>query len=112
MKKSTVVLGLLLLMGSTGLASAREIVCASGPTVQASFTLPGMRLVFGQPGRYCWYQGRTYDRAAWERFYRFHRARVAYYRHDRDFDRDYRGYDRDHGFDRDQRHSDRDDRRF
>jgi hypothetical protein len=37
---------------------------------------------------------------------------MASYRHDRDFDRDYRGYDRDHGFDRDQRHSDRYDHRF
>jgi hypothetical protein len=112
MKRSTIALGLLLLLGSTGLASAREIVRASGPAIQASFSLPGMRLVFGRPNVYCRYQGRYYDRMAWERFVRYHRARMASYRHDRDFDRDYRGYDRDHGFDRDQRHSDRYDHRF
>lgn len=110
MKKSTIVLGLLLLMGSTGLAKAGVIVRASGPAVQASVTLPGMRLIFGRPNVYCWYQGRTYDRMAWERFVRNRRARMAYYRHDRDFDRDHRAYDRDRDFD--QRYSDRDDHRF
>lgn len=94
MKNSLKALSLLVLLGTTGMASAREIVVASGPraglTVEASF--PGMRLVFGRPGRYCWYQGRYYSRYEWDRFARFHRDRYAYNHYHGDHDRDYRRY--------------------
>jgi hypothetical protein len=93
MKKLTLVLGLLVLLGSTGIASA-AVVCVSGPNVTAAIAFPGMRLVFGRPNVYCWYQGRYYSRTDWDHFYRFHRDRVAYDRFHRDNDR---RFDRDHG---------------
>lgn len=94
MKKLTMVLGLLVLLGSTGIASAAVVVCSSGPQVTAAVTFPGMRVVYGRPGVYCFYQGRYYSRAGWDRFYRVHRDRVAYNRYHRDNDR---RFDRDRG---------------
>jgi len=93
MKKLTFVLGLLVVLGSTGIASAYEGVYVSGPQVSASVAFPGMRLVFGHPGAYCRYGGRYYSRADWDRFVRLHRDRVAYDRFHRDQDR---RFDRDH----------------
>lgn len=97
MKKLTWVLGLLLLLGSTGFASAYEGY-VSGPQVSASVSFPGMRLVFGHPGIYCWYGGHYYSRVAWERLHRFQGQPYTYYRLDRDdsrrFDRNSDGYDR------------------
>lgn len=94
MKNSLKALSLLVLLGTAGMASAHEVVVAgSGPrgvAVTASF--PGMRLVFGRPGRYCWYQGRYYSRSEWDRYARFHRDRYAYYHNHRGYDRDYRRY--------------------
>lgn len=91
MKNFKLVLATLVLLGSTGIASADEIVYGNpGPQVSASVAFPGFRLVLGRPGQYCWYGGRYYTRAAWDRFYRLHR--------DRDRDRlayGYRGHDRD-----------------
>lgn len=109
MKKLTWVLGLLLLLGSAGMASAYEGY-VSGPQVSASVSFPGMRLVFGHPGIYCWYGGHYYSRMAWERFHRFHRfggQPYTFYRLDRD---NFRRYDRDRdGFDhRDNRNGDSD----
>ncbi|HJT23607.1 MAG TPA: hypothetical protein VJ873_03475 [bacterium] len=102
MKKLTWILGLLLLLGSTGIASAYEGVYVSGPRVAATVAFPGLRLVFGHPGIYCWYGGRYYSRGDWDRYSRFHRDRVVYNRFHRDnnrrFDRDdldHRGYRND-----------------
>jgi len=96
MKKSLIALGLLVLLGSTGVASAEGFAVSAGPRgVTAAASFPGVHLVYGRPNVYCWYQGRYYDRTAWDRFYRFHRERVVNYRHDRDFDRDHRNFDRD-----------------
>ncbi|HVZ80429.1 MAG TPA: hypothetical protein VHE12_06445 [bacterium] len=101
MKNRILSLGLLVLMGGASMASAGQIVTyAPRPVVQASITLPGMRLVLGRPNVYCWYQGRTYSRVAWEKFYRLHRERVAFYRHGRDYDRNHRTFDRDRDHDR------------
>jgi len=113
MKKSLFTLGLLVLLGSTGIASAEGFAVAAGPRgFTAAVSLPGMRLIYGRPNTYCWYQGRFYDRVSWDRFCRFHRGRFAYYRQDRDFDRNYRGYDRDRfnndRHDQDHRNFDRD----
>jgi hypothetical protein len=91
MKKLTLVLGLLVLLGSTGIAAADPAVYVSGPRVVASVAFPGLRLVFGRPNVYCWYQGRYYSRVDWDRF---HRDCVAYNRFHRDNDR---RFDRDHG---------------
>ena len=79
MKKLIYVFSLLVMLGSTGLAFADGPVNA-GPRVTASVAFPGVRLVFGRPGAYCWYQGRSYSRAAWDRYRYIHR--------DRDRDRD------------------------
>lgn len=92
MKKLTFVLGLLVLLGSTGAVSAYAGVYVSGPQVSASIAFPGMRLVVGRPGAYCWYGGRYYSRVDWDRFCRLHRDRIAYDRFHRDRDRRF-----DHG---------------
>ena len=87
MKKLTYVLSLLVLLGSMGMASAREVVVVGpGPQVGVAVTLPGVRLVYGHPGIYCWYAGHYYSRTAWDRYYRFHRARFEYRNH-RDYGR-------------------------
>ncbi len=79
MKKLTLVLGLLVLLGSTGMASAVEvIVAAPGPPVAAAVAFPGFRVVYGMPGIYCWYGGHYYTRVAWARFCRLHPYRYAY----------------------------------
>ena len=89
MKNFKVVFALVLLLGSTGIASANEVFCAApGPVVSASVAFPGFRLVVGRPGIYGWYQGRYYSRAAWDRFCRLHRY------HDRVVYRDHRDYRR------------------
>lgn len=91
MKKLIWVLSLTLSLVSTGMASANEFFYAGasplGVSVSASF--PGLRPVYGRPGVYCWYQGRYYSRAGWNRFRRFDRDRYAYYRSQRDEDRNY-----------------------
>ena len=93
MKNLKLVFALTVLLGSTGMAAADPIFYGNpGPVVSASVSFPGFRLVVGRPGYYCWYQGRYYSRAAWDRFYRLHRDRVAY-RYDRD--RHFDGHDRD-----------------
>ncbi len=95
MKKLTLVLGLLVLLGSTGIASAAAVVYVSPVApVAAAVSFPGVRLVFGRPGIYCWYSGHYYSRADWDRFYRFHYDRVAYDRYHRYNDH---RFDRDHG---------------
>ncbi len=103
MKKLTFVLGLLVVLGSAGMASANEGVYFSGPQVSASVAFPGLRLVVGHPGYYCWYGGRYYSRVDWDRFARLHRDRFAADRFHRDqdrrFDRDRDGRNRDNGFD-------------
>ena len=82
MKNLKLALSLLVLMGSTGLASAVEVVySAPGPVVAVVAPFPGMRLVYGRPGYYCWYQGRYWSRAAWDRFCRFRPAHYAYRYH-------------------------------
>ena len=87
MKKLTYVLSLLILLGTTGLASASEVVVAGpGPEVAVAVTFPGFRLVFGHPGIYCWYGGHYYTRAAWLHFRRLHRHPIAY-RYHRDYGR-------------------------
>ena len=91
MKKLAPVLGLLVLLGSTGMASAEGIFVGAGPrgvAVGASF--PGFHLVYGRPGVYGWYQGRYYSRTAWDRFYRLQRERIAHYRNHRWNDRDFK----------------------
>ena len=89
MKNFKSVLALLVLLGSTGMASAAEvIVAAPGPVVSASVAFPGFRLAVGRPGYYCWYGGRYYTRAAWDRFCYLHRF------HDRVVYRDHRDYRR------------------
>ncbi len=110
MKKLIWVLSLMLSLVSTGMASASGVFYANaGPVgVSVSASFPGLRLVYGRPGVYCWYQGRYYSRAAWEHFRRFDRDRYAYFRSHRDNDRNYgrpdfrndrrddnRGFDRD-----------------
>ena len=86
MKKLTFVFSLLVLLGLTGMASAREVVF-EGPRVAAAVSpFPGFRLVAGRPGRYCWYQGRYYSRADWDRYSRFHHERYSS-RYHRDHDR-------------------------
>lgn len=99
MKKQALVLGLAVLLGSTGIASASGWNDTyQGPRVSASAALPGMRLVFGHPGIYCWYGGHYYNRVAWERLNRFRGQPYTYYRLDRD---DFRRFDRGRdGFDR------------
>ena len=88
MKKFAYVLSLLVLLGSMGMASAREVeVVSRGPEVTAVVKFPGMRLVYRHPGIYCWYQGRYYSRADWDRFCRFHHERVVYNRYHQDNDR-------------------------
>ena len=83
MKKLTLVLGLLVLLGSTGMASAEVIVVAPGAPVAAAVAFPGFRAVLGRPGIYCWYGGRYYSRVAWDRYCRLHPSRFAFrYRHD------------------------------
>jgi len=78
MKKLTMILGLLVLLGSTGMASAEGFFVGAGPRgVAVGVSLPGFRLVTGRPGIYGWYQGRYYSRAAWERYCRLHRDRFA-----------------------------------
>lgn len=92
MKKLALVLSLLVLAGSTGIAAAdQDGWSASGPRVSASISLPGMHLVFGNPNVYCRYQGHYYNRAAWNRFYNLQRERFQE-RSRRDDDR---GYNRD-----------------
>jgi hypothetical protein len=83
MKKITMVLSLLVLMVSTGIASAQEAVYVGpGPRVAAVVApFPGVRVVVGRPGVYCWYQGRYYSRAAWDHFCRIHPYRYAYRYH-------------------------------
>jgi len=88
MKKLTFLFSLLVLLASTRLASAREVVWVGpGPQVAAVVSpFPGFRLVVGRPGRYCWYQGRYYSRPDWDRYCRFHNERFSY-RYHRDHDR-------------------------
>lgn len=94
MKKLTVVLGLLVLMGSTGIASARDFDgYYQGPRASVAVNFPGLRLVLGRPGAYCWYQGRYYSWVDWDRYSRLHRDRFTYNRFHRDNDR---RFDRDH----------------
>jgi len=82
MKKITLVFSLLVLLVSTGIASAREVVYVGpGPGVAVVASLPGVRFVYGRPGVYCWYQGRYYSRAAWDGFYHRHADRFAYRYH-------------------------------
>ncbi len=83
MKKLTLILGLLVLLGSTAVASAVEVVVAApGPPVAAAVAFPGFRVVYGMPGVYCWYGGHYYSRVAWARFCRLRPYRYAYrYRH-------------------------------
>jgi len=89
MKNLKSVFALLILLGSTGIASANEIIVGGpGPQVAASVSFPGFRVVVGRPGYYCWYQGRYYSRAAWDRFCYLHRG------HDRFAYRYHRGYGR------------------
>ncbi len=96
MKKLTLVLGLLVLLGSTGIAAARDFDGNDpGPRASVAVHFPGLRLVLGRPGTYCWYQGRHYSRVDWDRYSRFHRDRFAYGRFHRDNDRRFdRGHDR------------------
>ncbi len=98
MKKLTWIFSLLVLLASTGLASAREVVDVNaGPRVVASVDFPGMNLVFGRPGIYCWYGGHYYSRVAWDRYRRFHQDRfdADRFHRNRFNDRDHR-YQRDH----------------
>jgi hypothetical protein len=83
MKKLTWLLSLLVLVVSTAVASAGEVVYVGpGPGVAAVVApLPGVRLVMGRPGIYCWYQGHYYSRAGWDRFCRIHPDRFAYRYH-------------------------------
>ena len=95
MKKLNLVLGLLVLLGSTGMASAEEFFARPGVTVAATVAYPGFRVVYRRPGIYCWYGGRFYSRLAWDRYCRLHPYRFANrYRHDRDdrYDRDDRRF--------------------
>ncbi len=98
MKNLKSIFALLVLLGSTGIASANGVcVTNPGPQVSASVSLPGFRLVLGRPGIYGWYQGHYYSRVAWDRFNRLRRERerVAY-RYQRGHDRDdVRHFDRD-----------------
>jgi hypothetical protein len=81
MKKLSFILSLLVLLGVSSWASAGEIVVAApGPRVAVDVSFPGMRLVAGRPGYYCWYGGRYYSRAAWVRFCNLH-PRFAYRYH-------------------------------
>jgi hypothetical protein len=82
MKNLKFALSLLVLMGLSGLASAEVAVYVGPPVVSAVIApFPGIRLVYGHPGVYCWYQGRYFSRIAWDRFCRFHPARFAYRYH-------------------------------
>lgn len=89
MKNLKLALSLLVLMGSTGLASAEVAVVVGGPAPVAAVVapFPGLRLVYDRPGVYCWYQGRYYSRVAWDRFCRLHPARFAYRYHHRGYGR-------------------------
>jgi hypothetical protein len=95
MKKLTMILGLLVLLGSTGIATADEYHrSAPGPRISGSITFPGVRFVYGRPNVYCWYQGRYYNHRDWDRFERSHRDRDNRFNRDNDhrFDRE---HDRD-----------------
>ena len=93
MKKLNLVLGLLVLLGSMGMASADEVIVRPGVAVDATVGYPGFRVVYRKPGIYCWYGGRYYSRLAWDRYCRLHPTRiVSRYRHDRDHDRDDRRF--------------------
>jgi len=85
MKNLKLVFALLVLLGSTGIASAGVAVYVSPAPlpVTAAVAVPGFRVVYGMPGIYCWYGGHYYSRVAWDRFCRLHPYRYAYrYRHD------------------------------
>ena len=83
MKKLTLVLGLLVLLGTIGTASAVEVVVAvDGPPVAATVAFPGYRVIYGRPGVYCWYGGHYYSRAAWGRYCRRHPYHYHHDRHD------------------------------
>jgi hypothetical protein len=79
MKKLTLALGLLVLLGSTGIATADVVIVSPGVSVDMTVAYPGFRVVH-RPGFYCWYHGHYYTRAGWDHYRRVHP--YHYHHHD------------------------------